>query len=78
LGWEKKIQSEVKPPTVVGMFQQQAAMMGYVDVFFLLAIMFAACPPLILIMKKAPQGGGWPGRWRTRGFWLGVPAACPE
>ena len=39
-----------------GMVQQQAAMMGYVDVFFLLAIMFAACLPLILIMKKAPKG----------------------
>jgi hypothetical protein len=35
--------------------QRQAAMMGYVDVFFLLAIMFAACLPLILIMKKAPR-----------------------
>jgi MFS transporter, DHA2 family, multidrug resistance protein len=44
-----------------GMVQQQAAMMGYVDVFFLLAIMFAACLPLILIMKKAPKGGGGPG-----------------
>jgi DHA2 family multidrug resistance protein len=44
-----------------GIVQQQAAMMGYVDVFFLLAIMFAACLPLILIMKKAPKGGGGPG-----------------
>ncbi|HEU4414583.1 MAG TPA: DHA2 family efflux MFS transporter permease subunit [Candidatus Angelobacter sp.] len=44
-----------------GMVQQQAAMMGYVDVFFLLAIMFAACLPLILLMKKPPKGGGGPG-----------------
>src|SRR5215467_13293180 len=44
-----------------GMVQQQAAMMGYVDVFFLLAIMFAACLQLILLMKKAPKGGGGPG-----------------
>jgi hypothetical protein len=44
-----------------GMVQQRAAMMGYVDVFFLPAIMFAACLPLILIMKKAPNGGGGPG-----------------
>jgi DHA2 family multidrug resistance protein len=44
-----------------GMVQQQASMMGYVDVFFLLAIMFAACLPLILIMKKPPKGGGGPG-----------------
>jgi hypothetical protein len=36
-------------------------MMGYVDVFFLLAIMFAVCLPLILLMKKAPKGGGGPG-----------------
>jgi DHA2 family multidrug resistance protein len=44
-----------------GMVQRQASMMGYVDVFFLLAIMFAACLPLILIMKKPPKGGGGPG-----------------
>src|SRR5207253_5007367 len=44
-----------------GMVQQQAAMMGYIDVFFLLAIMFAACLPLILLMKKAPKGEGGPG-----------------
>ena len=41
--------------------QRQAAMMAYIDVFFLLAIMFAACLPLILMMKKAPKGGGGPG-----------------
>jgi hypothetical protein len=45
------------------MVQQQAAMMGYVDVFFLLPIMLA-CLPLILIMKKAPKGGGGLARWR--------------
>lgn len=28
---------------------------------FFLAIMFAACLPLIFIMKKAPKGGGGPG-----------------
>jgi MFS transporter, DHA2 family, multidrug resistance protein len=44
-----------------GMVQQQAAMMSYVDVFYLLAIMFAACLPLIFLMKKAPKGGGGPG-----------------
>src|SRR4051812_45995429 len=44
-----------------GMIQQQAAIMGYVDVFRLLAVMFAVCLPLILIMKKPPKGGGGPG-----------------
>jgi DHA2 family multidrug resistance protein len=44
-----------------GMVMRQAAMMGYVDVFFLLSIMFACCLPLILLMKKAPKGGGGPG-----------------
>jgi MFS transporter, DHA2 family, multidrug resistance protein len=44
-----------------GMVQQQAAMMSYVDVFYLLAIMFAACLPLIFLMKKPPKGGGGPG-----------------
>jgi hypothetical protein len=36
-------------------------MMAYIDVFFLLAIMFLVCLPLILIMKKPPKGGGGPG-----------------
>jgi DHA2 family multidrug resistance protein len=44
-----------------GIVQRQASMMSYIDVFFLLAIMFAACLPLILLMKKAPKGGGGPG-----------------
>jgi MFS transporter, DHA2 family, multidrug resistance protein len=44
-----------------GMVQRQAAMMGYIDVFFLLSIMFAVCLPLIFIMKKSPKGGGGPG-----------------
>ncbi|HEY1938659.1 MAG TPA: DHA2 family efflux MFS transporter permease subunit [Candidatus Angelobacter sp.] len=41
---------------VFGMVMRQASMMAYVDVFFLLAIMFAACLPLIFLMKKAPKG----------------------
>jgi DHA2 family multidrug resistance protein len=41
-----------------GMVQQQASMMAYIDTFFLLAIMFAACLPLIFLMKKPPKGGG--------------------
>jgi DHA2 family multidrug resistance protein len=40
-----------------GMVQQQASMMAYVDTFFLLAVMFVCCLPLILIMKRAPRGG---------------------
>jgi len=44
-----------------GMVQRQAAMMAYIDTFFLLAVMFVACLPLIFIMKKAPKGGGGPG-----------------
>src|SRR5947209_441504 len=46
---------------VFGMVQRQAAMMAYIDTFFLLAVMFIACLPLILLMKKAPKGGGGPG-----------------
>jgi hypothetical protein len=48
-----------------GMVQQQAATMGYVDVFFLLAIMFAACLPLILIMKKPPKVEAGQEQWPT-------------
>lgn len=43
-----------------GMVQRQAAMMGYIDVFFLLAVMFICCLPLILIMKKPRPGGPKP------------------
>jgi DHA2 family multidrug resistance protein len=46
---------------IFGMVQRQAAMMAYIDTFFLLAVMFIACLPLILLMKKAPKGGGGPG-----------------
>jgi DHA2 family multidrug resistance protein len=42
-----------------GMVQQQAAMLSYLDVFFLLAVMFLSLLPLIFIMKK-PKGGGGP------------------
>jgi MFS transporter, DHA2 family, multidrug resistance protein len=45
--------------TMFGMVQQQAAMLSYLDVFFLLAVMFLALLPLIFIMKK-PKGGGGP------------------
>ena len=43
-----------------GMVQRQAAMMGYIDVFFLLAVMFICCLPLILIMQKPRPGGPKP------------------
>jgi DHA2 family multidrug resistance protein len=40
-----------------GIVQQQAMMLSYLDVFFLLAGMFLAVLPLILLMKK-PKGPG--------------------
>jgi DHA2 family multidrug resistance protein len=43
-----------------GMVQQQAAMMAYLDVFFLLAVMFVGCLPLILIMKRPTHQAGGP------------------
>jgi DHA2 family multidrug resistance protein len=43
-----------------GMVQQQAAMLSYIDAFFLLAVMFIAVMPLVLIMRK-PKGGGEAG-----------------
>ncbi|HYX51982.1 MAG TPA: DHA2 family efflux MFS transporter permease subunit [Candidatus Limnocylindrales bacterium] len=45
---------------VFGMVQQQAAMMSYIDVFFILAVMFIACLPLIFLMKKPGKRGGGP------------------
>jgi DHA2 family multidrug resistance protein len=44
-----------------GMVQRQAAMMSYLDTFFLLAVMFIACLPLLLLMKKPTKQGGGPG-----------------
>jgi DHA2 family multidrug resistance protein len=43
-----------------GMVQQQAAMLSYIDAFFLLAVMFVAVMPLVLIMKKPKGGVGGP------------------
>jgi DHA2 family multidrug resistance protein len=45
---------------IYGMVQQQAAMMSYTDVFFILAVMFVACLPLIFLMKKPGKRGGGP------------------
>jgi DHA2 family multidrug resistance protein len=44
-----------------GMVQRQAAMMSYVDAFFLLSVMFICCLPLILLMRKPTKQGGGPG-----------------
>jgi MFS transporter, DHA2 family, multidrug resistance protein len=42
-----------------GMVQQQAAMMAYLDAFFLLSVMFIVSLPLIFLMRKpTKQGGG--------------------
>jgi len=42
---------------VFGMVQRQAAMQSYIDVFFLLAILFMAVFPLIFIMKRPTKQG---------------------
>ena len=44
-----------------GMVQQQAAMMSYLDAFFLLSVMFICCVPLIFLMRKPTKQGGGPG-----------------
>ncbi|HLW55214.1 MAG TPA: DHA2 family efflux MFS transporter permease subunit [Candidatus Angelobacter sp.] len=44
-----------------GMVQRHAAMLSYIDAFFLLSVLFIAVMPLILIMKKPKSGGGGPG-----------------
>ncbi|HEY6305564.1 MAG TPA: DHA2 family efflux MFS transporter permease subunit [Candidatus Angelobacter sp.] len=43
--------------TAFGIVQRHAAMLSYLDAFFLLAMMFIAVIPLILIMKKPKSGG---------------------
>jgi DHA2 family multidrug resistance protein len=43
------------------MVQRQAAMLSYIDVFRLLAVLFVVVIPLILIMRKPKQGGGGSG-----------------
>ncbi len=44
-----------------GMVQQQAAMMSYLDAFFLLSVMFLCCLPLIFLMKRPTKQGGGAG-----------------
>jgi DHA2 family multidrug resistance protein len=39
-----------------GTIQRQAAILSYVDVFFMLCVIFLAILPLILIMKRPPKG----------------------
>ena len=41
-----------------GMVQRQAAMMSYIDAFFLLAVLFLLMLPLILIMKRPQRAHG--------------------
>jgi MFS transporter, DHA2 family, multidrug resistance protein len=41
-----------------GMVQRHAAMLSYVDVFFLLAILFISMLPLVLIMKRPTHAAG--------------------
>ena len=42
--------------TMFGMVQRQAAMVAFVQSFVLLALMFLAVIPLVLIMKRPPRG----------------------
>jgi DHA2 family multidrug resistance protein len=42
---------------VWGMLNQQAAMLSYNDVFFILAIIFLMMAPLILLMRRAKRAG---------------------
>jgi DHA2 family multidrug resistance protein len=43
---------------VWGIVQRQAAMLSYNDTFLLLAIMFIAMLPLLLLLRKPKAGGG--------------------
>jgi MFS transporter, DHA2 family, multidrug resistance protein len=42
--------------TMFGMVQRQSAMLSFVDVFRILALMFLALVPLLLIMKRPQRG----------------------
>ena len=47
--------------TLFGMVEQQAAILSFLDVFQLLAIMFLLVTPLVFLMKKPPsRAGGMP------------------
>jgi MFS transporter, DHA2 family, multidrug resistance protein len=43
--------------SVWGMLNQQAAMLSYNDVFFILSIIFLMMAPLVLLMRKPKRGG---------------------
>jgi DHA2 family multidrug resistance protein len=58
--WLDRMSAQMNPQQALGalfrMVQGQALMLSFVDVFRLLALMFLAMVPLLLIMKRPPRG----------------------
>ena len=50
-------QNRPMPPSTAWC-SNRPSMLAYTDVFFILAVMFLACIPLIFLMKKPKKGGG--------------------
>jgi DHA2 family multidrug resistance protein len=60
-GMDPVVASHAGVATLWGMVQQQAAILSFLDVFQLLALMFLLVAPLVFIMKKPPsRSGGMP------------------
>jgi len=60
-GVDPVVASHAGVATLWGMVQQQAAILSFLDVFQLLALMFLLVAPLVFIMKKPPsRAGGMP------------------
>ena len=60
-GVDPVVASHAGLATIFGVVQQQAAILSFLDVFQLLAIMFLLAAPLVFIMKKPPsRAGGMP------------------
>jgi DHA2 family multidrug resistance protein len=60
-GVDPVVASHAGVATLWGMVQQQAAILSFLDVFQLLALMFLLVAPLVFLMKKPPsRAGGMP------------------
>lgn len=44
--------------SVYGTVQQQAALLSFIDVFYLMALLFLVLVPLVFLMRKPKQGQG--------------------
>jgi DHA2 family multidrug resistance protein len=53
--------ANVAPAKLTGMVHQQAALMSFMDVFYLLTVLFASLAIFAIMMRKPPAAAGGGG-----------------